>query len=105
MIGFTPLILFLLLDQASPKAQDNTVIYGVDAVPETCGGVLTQGGLIICEGKPGTRFTLGETTLTADDTGAVAFGLGRRVGSYRHGVQRWAVQSLSWRLLARWRRY
>lgn len=51
------------------------------AAPESCDGALVQGGLIICKGTPGTRFTLGGTTLTADETGAVAFGLGRKVAS------------------------
>ncbi|MEM9667456.1 MAG: M23 family metallopeptidase [Pseudomonadota bacterium] len=50
----------------------------MDHYPETCSGALTQGGLIICKGSPGTRFTLGDTTLIADETGAVAFGLGRK---------------------------
>jgi len=50
----------------------------VDARPISCDGALAQGGLIICKGSPGTRFTLGDTTLTADETGAVAFGLGRK---------------------------
>lgn len=45
---------------------------------ETCGGALKQGGLIVCSGAPGARFTLGDTTLTADETGAVSFGLGRK---------------------------
>lgn len=53
----------------------------IDHEPETCAGALTQGGLIICTGSPGTRFTLGDVTLTADDTGAVAFGLGRNATS------------------------
>ncbi len=49
----------------------------VNAKPASCGGALTQGGLIVCEGSPGTRFTLGDVALTADETGAVFFGLGR----------------------------
>jgi len=51
------------------------------AKPISCDGALTQGGLIICKGTPGTRFSLGATHLTADETGAVAFGLGRKAAS------------------------
>ena len=57
---------------------DHLDIAPVDAQPVSCGGVLTQGGLIICEGQAGTRFKLGNTLLTADETGAVAFGIGRK---------------------------
>ena len=46
-----------------------------------CSGVFTQGGLIICRGAPGTRFTLGDTELVADASSSVAFGLGRKVAS------------------------
>lgn len=46
-----------------------------------CDGILKQGGLIICRGAPGTRFTLGATELIADATGSVSFGLGRKVPS------------------------
>lgn len=52
------------------------------AVPEaSCDGVAVQGGLIICKAAPGTRFTLGSTQLITDETGAVAFGLGRKLTS------------------------
>ncbi|MEO1475405.1 MAG: M23 family metallopeptidase [Pseudomonadota bacterium] len=57
---------------------DHPDITPIDHQPETCSGVLTQGGLIICHGSPGTRFTMGAVTLTADETGAVAFGLDRK---------------------------
>lgn len=53
----------------------------VSPKPMSCDGALTQGGLIICKGAPGTRFTLDNTTLTADETGAVAFGLRRNAAS------------------------
>lgn len=46
-----------------------------------CGGALKQGGLVVCTGPAGTRFTLGDTSLATDETGAVAFGLGRMAGS------------------------
>lgn len=44
----------------------------------TCSGVLVQGGLIICHGRAGTRFRLGETELMAGASASVAFGLGRK---------------------------
>jgi len=72
-----------MLGQAIPAAPPPTTeIQAVEARPASCDGALTQGGLIICEGTPGTRFTLGNTTLTADETGAVAFGLGRKADAF-----------------------
>ena len=65
--------------QALPASQPE--INPVKAQPISCGGALTQGGLIICKGIPGTRFTLGDVTLTVDETGSVAFGLGRKAAS------------------------
>ena len=70
----------LFVGQALPSPP-HPDIKPVDARPASCDGVLTQGGLIICHGTPGTRFTLGGTTLTADETGAVAFGLGRKAAA------------------------
>lgn len=42
-----------------------------------CRGVLQQGGLLICEGAPGTRFTMGAVTLETGPEGLVVFGLRR----------------------------
>lgn len=70
-IGFA----FYAAAQGQPPAPQQ--VHSSAGDPSTCDGALQQGGLIICKGAPGTQFTLGETSLTADDTGAVAFGLGR----------------------------
>ena len=71
-----PLAALLLM--AFQEGGTHPPITPMDDHPGTCSGALVQGGLVICTGTPGTRFTLGDITLTADDTGAVAFGLGRR---------------------------
>lgn len=42
----------------------------------TCGGALTQGGLVICQGVPGSSFTVAGTRLEADASGTAQFGLG-----------------------------
>ena len=76
-----PVLLTMLGFQAETPPAPALEIQPVTAAPESCDGVLVQGGLIICKGTPGTRFTLGATTLTADETGAVAFGLGRKASS------------------------
>ncbi|MEM7662605.1 MAG: M23 family metallopeptidase [Pseudomonadota bacterium] len=68
----------LCLPVAASAETGHPDITPIDHQPESCSGALTQGGLIICKGSPGTRFTLGDVTLTADETGAVAFGLGRK---------------------------
>ncbi|MEO0882220.1 MAG: M23 family metallopeptidase [Pseudomonadota bacterium] len=73
--------LLLGLSSAAWAETGQTDIIPINHQPESCSGALTQGGLIICKGTPGTRFTLGEVTLTADETGAVAFGLGRKAAS------------------------
>ncbi|MEQ9506190.1 MAG: M23 family metallopeptidase [Hyphomonas sp.] len=44
---------------------------------EACDGILKQGGLIVCHGATGDAFRFGEVILTADETGAVQFGLAR----------------------------
>ena len=46
-----------------------------------CDGALAQGGLVICQGAPGTRFTVAGTTLTTDATGSAQFGLGTKAPS------------------------
>ena len=95
MISLSALvILFLVIQFKAPAAavaigfaagqivgQPTPEINPVDAHPVTCGGILTQGGLVICEGKPGTRFTLGQSTLVADEYGTAVFGLGRKAPS------------------------
>lgn len=81
MIILPALIAFMAFQTVQAPAPAHPDINPVSAEPETCGGVLVQGGLIVCTGTPGTRFSLGSTTLTADETGAVAFGLGRFASS------------------------
>lgn len=65
----------LFLGVSGPVAADPAV-ETVERPPE-CGGVLTQGGLVVCKGAPGTAFTVAGTTLTADETGSAQFGLSR----------------------------
>ena len=69
-----------IADQA-PVAEITAETATVQSSETTCGGVLVQGGLIICKGPVGTRFTLGDTILTTDNTGHVSFGLGRKASS------------------------
>ncbi|MEO9968758.1 MAG: M23 family metallopeptidase [Hyphomonadaceae bacterium] len=69
-----------IADQA-PVAEITADTATVQSSQTTCGGVLVQGGLIICKGPVGTRFTLGDTILTTDNTGHVSFGLGRKASS------------------------
>ena len=75
---------FAILTPAQPQEPAQlgfTPVAPVAPAPASCDGALQQGGLIICRGAPGTRFTLGETSLIADETGAVAFGLGRKAAA------------------------
>ncbi len=44
---------------------------------QPCDGILTQGGLILCHGEPGTIFSMGATRLEAGADGRVHFGLSR----------------------------
>jgi murein DD-endopeptidase MepM/ murein hydrolase activator NlpD len=44
---------------------------------EACNGTLQQGGLVVCRGAPGEAFRFGDVILTADETGAVQYGLAR----------------------------
>lgn len=48
----------------------------IAAPAAACGGALTQGGLVICQGTPGTAFTVAGKTLTAGEDGSAQFGLG-----------------------------
>lgn len=45
--------------------------------PPQCGGILKQGGLILCQGVPGDAFRIADTVLTAAEDGQVQFGLSR----------------------------
>ena len=47
-----------------------------DTIP-ACGGVLEQGGLVVCKAAPETQFTVAGVTLTTDATGTTQFGLRR----------------------------
>ena len=50
------------------------------AAPD-CGGVLVQGGLVICSAEPGSHFTVAGTKLTVSETGTAQFGLSTRAPS------------------------
>lgn len=51
---------------------------GAVAGPRTqCGGILKQGGLILCTGAPGDVFRIGDAVLTAGNDGTVQYGLSR----------------------------
>lgn len=78
--------LLLTLPPSAPAADPARpeIIAESPDLPEadlTCGGILVQGGLIICKGPIGTRFSLGDTSLATDTTGSVSFGLGRKAAS------------------------
>ncbi len=85
---------------ASPPAQTVTPAPAPPATPalppapvaetaaQRCGGVLTQGGLVICHGAPGDVFTFGQVQLTADASGTVQFGLPRTAGARLRVVSR-----------------
>ena len=60
---------------AGAPARAETVAVSATPVGESCGGALTQGGLVICRGAPGTKFTVAGTTLTADASGTAQFGI------------------------------
>lgn len=81
MLKLVILVIGYLLYMTSANAPAKGLEDTLPPKPIICDGALTQGGLIICKGAPGTRFTLGKTTLTADETGAVAFGIGRKSAS------------------------
>lgn len=47
-------------------------------LPETrCGGILKQGGILLCSGAPGDIFRIGEDVFTAGEDGFVQYGLSR----------------------------
>jgi murein DD-endopeptidase MepM/ murein hydrolase activator NlpD len=60
---------------AAPMAGAETSAEIVTPVQETCDGALTQGGLVICRGAPGTVFTVAGRKLTADASGSAQFGI------------------------------
>ena len=43
----------------------------------TCGGALTQGGIVVCSAAPVTKITVGGQTRIADENGTAQFGLSR----------------------------
>lgn len=47
------------------------------ALSDACNGLFQQGGLVICRAAPGEAVRFDQTVLTADETGAVQFGLSR----------------------------
>ena len=69
------LIVFFFMGAATPSVADE--ITQAEMPTSQCGGVLTQGGLVICRGAPGTQFTVAGQSLLADATGSAQFGLGR----------------------------
>lgn len=74
LIGF---LLYSPSGSGEERIRSDDNLEGASPRPISCDGALVQGGLVVCKGTHGTRFTMGETTLTADATGAVAFGLER----------------------------
>ena len=60
---------------APPMAGAETTAEIATPVQETCDGALTQGGLVICRGAPGTVFTVAGRKLTADASGSAQFGI------------------------------
>lgn len=60
---------------AGSPANAETAVVPAPPIEDSCGGALTQGGLVICRGAPGTRFTVAGRTLTADASGSTQFGL------------------------------
>ena len=60
---------------AGAPARAETAAVSATPVGESCGGALTQGGLVICRGAPGTKFTVAGLTLTADASGSAQFGI------------------------------
>ena len=56
---------------APTASQDNTAI----TPAPMCDGVLTQGGLVICTGAPGSVFTVAGTRLKASEIGSAQFGI------------------------------
>lgn len=60
---------------APPMAGAETSAEAAAPVQETCDGELTQGGLVICRGAPGTVFTVAGRKLTADASGSAQFGI------------------------------
>lgn len=73
------LIVFFFMGAATPAIADETTQAEMPA--SQCGGILTQGGLVICTGALGTVFTVAGETLTADATGSAQFGLSRAAPS------------------------
>lgn len=60
---------------APPMAGAETSAEIATPVQEACDGALTQGGLVICRGAPGTVFTVAGRKLTADASGSAQFGI------------------------------
>ena len=73
------LIVFFFTGVAAPASADEMA--QTDIIAPQCGGVLTQGGLVICTGAPGTVFTVAGETLSTDATGSAQFGLSRAAPS------------------------
>lgn len=48
-----------------------------DTPPARCGGILKQGGIILCSGAPGDVFRIGEAVFTSGPDGHVHYGLSR----------------------------
>lgn len=55
------------------RAEESPVAAG--QVLERCDGILIQGGLVICYGTPGTKFTVAGVTIPADASGTSQFGI------------------------------
>ncbi|WP_375209678.1 M23 family metallopeptidase [Hyphomonas jannaschiana] len=60
---------------AAPMAGAETAVAPAPATTESCDGALTQGGLVLCHGAPGTVFTVAGKKLTAGKSGSAQFGI------------------------------
>ncbi len=58
-------------------ASVRSVAEPVSSTRPSCGGALTQGGLIVCNGAPGTLFRMDDVEIRADEHGAAYFGIRR----------------------------
>ena len=60
---------------AGVPAEAETAASPALPINNSCDGVLAQGGLVICRGAPGTKFTVAGVTVPADASGTAQFGI------------------------------
>jgi murein DD-endopeptidase MepM/ murein hydrolase activator NlpD len=81
LIWFRELIVLLVLaGGGSLSAGATPGTQASDPAPPGCGGLLQQGGLVICQAPPGTQFRWNDRQVRADEEGWAMFGLGRDAG-------------------------